>query len=357
MASAPEAVEHKQMTETASSKEKTPPRAIGILGAGNWGTVLAILAAKQVAHVYLYDRSADRVREMTQARENKRYLPGIKLASQIEITNDLEKVFKECQLVLPVIPSSVFRSFTKQYAVYTRGDHFLVHGTKGLEPNTHKRMSEILLEETNCLRVGALSGPNLAMELAQGHPGATVISSRFHEVIEACQAAFSSQQLRVYGNHDLVGVEWAGSLKNILAVAAGMLQQLGFGQNALAMVLTRGIAEMSRLITAMGAHSTTLLGLAGIGDVIATCSSPLSRNFRAGQMLARGMQPAQIEKELAMAVEGLNTIKVAVELSNQKRIYLPITQALWQIAFNGKSVEEALRELMELPASLEFTLN
>ncbi len=328
---------------------------IAILGAGNWGTVLAILASKQVPLVYLYDRDATRVKEMNSTRENKRYLTGITLPDAIRVTNDLNEIFAACQLIVPVIPSHSFRKFAQSYAPFTRGDHLLVHGTKGLEPGTHKRMSDILTEETNTLRVGALSGPNLAVELAKGQPGATVVSSRFDEVIEAAMAAFSSDQLRVYGNHDLVGVEWAGALKNILAIAAGMMQELGFGQNALAMVLTRGLAEISKLITAMGAHSSTLLGLAGIGDVLATCTSPLSRNFRAGQMLARGKTSQEIETELAMAVEGLNTIKVAMELGTQKRLDLPITLALWQIAFERKSVREAIRELMERPSTFEFT--
>ena len=330
-------------------------KSIGILGAGNWGTVLSILAAKQVTNVYLFDRDQARVAEITTTRENKRYLPGIRLPDCVVVTNSLEQVFKECRLILPVIPSGAFRKFAQDYSRYVEGDHLLVHGTKGLEPGTHKRMSEILSEETSCLRVGALSGPNLAMELAKGQPGATVVSSRFDEVIEETQKALSSTLLRVYGNHDLVGVEWAGALKNILAIAAGILHEMGFGQNALAMVLTRGLAEISRLITAMGAHSSTLLGLAGIGDVIATCTSPLSRNFRAGQLLAKGHQPSEIERELAMTVEGLNTIQVAIELATKKRLDLPITQALSDIAFKRKPAKEALQGLMERPSTFEFS--
>lgn len=331
---------------------KTP---IAVLGAGNWGSVVAILASRQVSKVFLYDRDPKRVTDMNSTRENKRYLPGIKLPKQIQVTNNLEQVFEECNLIFPIVPASAFRNFAKSYAPFTRGDHFLVHGTKGLEPGTHKRMSEIITEETSCIRVGALSGPNLAMELAEGQPGATVVSSRFDEVIEATMAALSSYQLRVYGNSDLVGVEWAGALKNILAIAAGMLNQLGYGQNALAMVLTRGLAEISNLISKIGAHSSTLLGLAGIGDVIATCTSPLSRNFRAGQMLAQGKSSEEIEAHLAMTVEGLNTIKVAIELATKKRIELPITEALWQVAFEKKKVEDAIKDLMERPSTFEFS--
>jgi glycerol-3-phosphate dehydrogenase (NAD(P)+) len=330
------------------------PAAIGILGAGSWGTVLAVLASPRVPRVYLYDREAAKVAEMRSRRENVRYHPGLRLPDQVVPVNDLREVFENCVLIVPVIPSQAFRDFTRSYARHTRGDHLLVHGTKGLEPVTHKRMSEILTEETSCLRVGALSGPNLAAELAAGQPGATVVSSRFDEVIEATMAAFSSSRLRVYGNHDLVGVEWAGSLKNLLAVAAGMLHQLGFGQNALAMVLTRGLAEISRLITAMGAHSSTLLGLAGIGDVIATCTSPLSRNFRAGTLLAKGTKPDEIARLVGSTVEGLNTIRVATELSRLRHVEMPITEALYRIAFEGVSVEAALRELMERPSVFEF---
>lgn len=329
--------------------------AIGILGAGSWGTALALLASKQVSTVYLYDRNPSRAAEIEKSRENSRYLPGIKLPAQVHPSHDLKMIFEKCRLLVPVIPAEAFRAFTKTYAPFTRGDHLLVHGTKGLEPTTHKRMSEILIEETSCIRVGALSGPNLAQELANGLPGATVIASRFDEVIETTQAAFSSNQLRVYGNHDLVGVEWAGALKNILAIASGLLNELGYGQNALAMMLTRGLSEISRLITAMGAHSLTLLGLAGIGDVIATCTSPLSRNFRAGQQLAKGRTAQEITKSLAVTVEGFNTIKVATELAAQKKIDLPITHALWQIAFERKPTEDALRELMERPSTLEFS--
>lgn len=351
-------MDSRSATESATSSSRKTPKleTVGILGAGNWGTTLALVASSQVGRVFLYDRDPARADEMRARRENVRYLPGIHLPESIRITNELEEVFRSCRLIAPVVPSSGFRQLARSYAPFTRGDHFLVHGTKGLEPGSHKRMSEILMEETSCLRIGAISGPNLALELAQGQPGATVASSRFDEVIEAAQAAFSSPILRVYGNHDLVGVEWAGALKNILAIAAGMLHEMGFGKNALAMVLTRGLAEISRLISAMGARSSTLLGLAGIGDVIATCTSPLSRNLRAGQLLARRKGQDEIQKELAMTVEGLNTVRVATELAALKRIDLPITQALYEIAFDGKPVSEAIRELMERPSAFEFAL-
>lgn len=327
---------------------------VGVLGAGNWGTVVALLASRQAETVYLYDREIERVKEINQIHENKRYLEGITLPQNIRATHLLEEVFSNCQLVLPIIPSSVFREFTQKFARYTCGDHFIVHGTKGLEPGTHKRMSEILYEETGTLRIGVLSGPNLALELARGQPAGTVVASRFEEVTLAAQKGLASSQVRIYGSHDVVGVEWAGALKNILAIACGMLAASGFGQNAQALLLTRGLFEIGRLIEAMGAHSSTLIGLAGIGDMIATCTSPLSRNYRCGKLLIEGAAAEGVSQKLGMVVEGLNTIKVAYELSRDKKLDMPITQGLYEIVFQGKPPQKALEELMERPASFEF---
>lgn len=326
---------------------------VAVLGAGQWGTSLAMLGAKNT-NILLYERDKPRCSEIANTRTNAHYLPGIKIPDNIELTNDIEEVFERCKLILPVIPSKVFREFAKFYSKHVTKDHMIVHGTKGLESGTYKRMSAILEEETKTKLIGALSGPNLAVELAKGQPGATVVASQSDAVIAEVQKIFASPQFRVYGNHDLVGVEWSGSLKNILAVASGICNELQFGQNATAMLITRGFAEMSRLMMAMGAHSYTLLGLAGIGDIITTCTSPLSRNFRAGQMLVRGKRIQEIESELAMTVEGINTIKIASQLAKEKNIELPITHALEQIVYEGKPIKESIRDLMMRPSTYEF---
>ncbi len=326
---------------------------ITILGAGQWGTSLAMLAARNGCKVCLYDHEEARVELMTRERENKRYLSGFPFPEGITLTSDLKTAFAN-RVVMPIIPSKVYREFARKFASFVTPEHILVHGTKGLESGSHKRMSQILIEETGTKLIGALSGPNLAIEIAQQQPAATVVASPHDEVIAELQRLLASSQLRIYGNHDLTGVEWSGSFKNILAIAAGLNHGLGFGQNVLSMLITRGLTELSRLIVTMGGHSTTLLGLAGIGDIITTCTSPLSRNFRAGQMLAQGKTQDVIEKELAMTVEGFNTIRIASEVGTQKNLELPITQALEQIAFKGRPIKAAIRELMERPSTYEF---
>lgn len=331
---------------------KNEPK-IGVLGSGNWGTVVALLAAQKQKKVLLFDRDPARAQQIQNQRINTKYLPGITLPANIEITSDLKKVFDQCSLIFPIIPSSQFRRFTQSFAPWVRGDHFLVHGTKGLEAHSCKRMSEIITEETGILRIGALSGPNLAQELAEQKPGATVVASRFHEVIKAAQDALSSHQLQVYGNSDLVGVEWIGSLKNILAIAAGTIHGLKLGNNALAMILTRGIAEMKHLLHIVGAQPSTIIGLAGIGDIMATCSSPLSRNFQAGALLAQGYSINEIEKKLAMTIEGLNTLLVAKELAQKHRAATPISNAVYSIAYQKKDARRTIEELVAEPASFE----
>lgn len=330
------------------------PESVSILGAGQWGTTLAILAAKNGHTVYLYERDPETAAHLQKTRENPHYLKGIRFPDNIQVTSDLDLIFKECTLVLPVIPSKAIRAFAKKLSEYVKPHHILIHGTKGLEIGTHKRMSEILLEETKTKKIGALSGPNLAVELARGEPAATVVASADKDVISHAQKIFGSSQFRIYGNTDLVGVEWAGSLKNILAVASGICHGIGYGQNVTSMLITRGFAEMSRLTTSMGADSSTLVGLAGIGDIITTCTSPLSRNFRAGELLAKGKTLGEVENELAMTVEGINTVRTVAEIAREKKISMPITEALEQIIFNGQPIKKVLSELMLRPAQFEF---
>ncbi len=328
-------------------------KAIGILGAGQWGTTLALLASKKNPHVVLYDRDPIRVQEISKCRENKKYLPGFLLPEAICVTSNISEVFESCELIYIIVPALALRSFIQNFKSLVHENHFLIHGIKGLEPNTSKRMSEIIFEETKSLQIGVLSGPNLAIELAQNLPAATVIASKNSDVIKKCQDALACSQLRIYGNSDVIGVEWAGALKNILAIAAGVLFELKLGQNALAMLLTRGVAEIGRFLVQLEAQPSTLLGLSGIGDIIATCTSPLSRNFRAGQLLVKGKSKPEIEKELAMTIEGFNTVQVAIHFAHSKGIEMPITQSLYKVIFQNYSLTQAIQELMERPSSFE----
>lgn len=324
----------------------TYSNSIGILGAGNWGTVLACLAAENAQRVYLYDRDPKRAQEMMLHRENKRYLPGIKIPESISITTSLGEVFDHCLLVLPVVPSYAMRGFCSQFSTHVRGDHFIVHGTKGFEPKSHKRMSQVIQEETGCLRVGALSGPNLASELARGQCGASIIASSFEEVIQATQLALSSKRFRILGRMDLIGVEWIGALKNILALSSGICAEQAVGQNATAMVMSQLLEEVAQLMTSMGADLKTVISLAGFGDIIATSTSPLSRNFRAGQQLAQGKAVAAIEEDLAMTVEGFNTLKAAQEMALEKGLDLQVIHALWSLAFDSRHQDQKTSQLL-----------
>jgi glycerol-3-phosphate dehydrogenase (NAD(P)+) len=328
---------------------------ITIFGAGQFGTALAMLASINCKKVFLYDRDENRAKKIQETRINEKYLPQFKLPDSIFITSNLQQCIESSTLLMPILPSKSMREFSKKISTLIDSNHhIIIHGTKGFEPITFKRMSDVIKEETNVKKLGVLSGPNLAIEIAQGQPAATVVASENKEVIEFAQKIFASPRFRVYGNTDMIGVEWAGTLKNILAIASGICNGLGFGNNVMAMLITRGFAEMSRLITAMGAHTYTLVGLAGIGDIITTCTSPLSRNFTAGKLLAQGYNLDELEKKLGMTIEGINTVKAAYNLAKEKKIELPITEALYNVIFNNQPIKQSITELMSRPTTYEF---
>jgi glycerol-3-phosphate dehydrogenase (NAD(P)+) len=328
---------------------------ITIFGAGQFGTALAMLASINCKKVFLYDRDENRAQKIQETRINDKYLPQFKLPDSIFITSNMNQCIESSTLLMPILPSKSMREFSKKIStLIDPNHHIIIHGTKGFEPITFKRMSDVIKEETKIKKIGVLSGPNLAIEIAQGQPAATVVASEDKEVIEFAQKIFASPRFRVYGNTDMIGVEWAGTLKNILAIASGICNGLGFGNNVMAMLITRGFAEMSRLITAMGAHTYTLVGLAGIGDIITTCTSPLSRNFTAGKLLAQGYKIDELEKKLGMTIEGINTVKAAYNLAKEKKIELPITEALYHVIFNSQPIKQSITELMSRPTTYEF---
>lgn len=324
---------------------------IAVMGGGSWGTALAQIAAQNCGEVRVWVRDDDQAREMNSNRVNPDYLPDLKLNPKIKALSSLERVFEpKVQAVIWALPSSVCREQARNLAHYFKGDEVILHATKGIEQGSLKRISEILTEELPTRRIGVISGPNLADEIARGEPAGTVVASAFEEVIDAGVSLLTTSRFRVYPGHDVIGVEWAGTLKNILAISAGALDEMKMGWNSRSMMITRGLHEMVRFGVAMGANPSTFLGLAGIGDLLATCSSPLSRNYRVGQQLAQGKPIGEILKELGNTAEGVRTTETVHEFAKKNKIDMPITAAVHRLLQANVSVEQVLQDLMSRPA-------
>lgn len=338
-----------------SPKEFWRKSRVAVIGGGSWGTVLANLASSNVDDVRVWVREEEQARSFNATRSNASYLPEMRLSERVHAYSSLARVFEGgVQAVVWALPSSVCREQAKVLSRFFRGDEVLLHATKGIEDGTLKRISVVLREEIPCPRVGVISGPNLADEIARGEPAATVVASAFDEVIAAGQALLSTDKFRVYGARDVVGVEWAGTLKNIFAIAAGTLDAMKLGWNARSMMMTRGLAEAARFGTAMGGQAQTFLGLAGVGDLLATCSSPLSRNYRVGMRLAQGEKLSEILEDLGSVAEGVRTARVVWEHAKSKGIDMPITESVYRLLNEGISVQETLRLLMVRPSGHEY---
>jgi len=347
--------------------KNTSDQPIGVLGAGSFGSTIANMLAER-NKVFLYDRRPERVEVLNKTRLFK----DKPLHKNITITNHVQEVASECNVIFPIVSSSGFRDLMIHSAQYLRPYHILIHGTKGLSidlptsllknenspvSREHvKTMSEVITEETSVVRVGCLAGPNLASELAEGQPGATVIASPFNEVINVGISLLRSERFQVYGNKDLIGIELAGVLKNIIAIASGALKGLGLGENARALLISRGMIEMIYLGRAMGGHLHAFLGLAGVGDLVATCSSELSRNFTVGYRLAQGETLQDIVASMEEVAEGVNTVKIIKRCADFYRVKAPLTQALHKILFRNFAVQDALKYLMSmnLQADIDF---
>ena len=327
---------------------------VAVLGGGSWGSTLAHLAAQSAGASTLWLRDEEVASEVNEQRTNRRYLGETPVAPGLTATTDLERAVRGRPLVIVALPSSCFRSMAGVIGEFLTGDQVVLSATKGLEPESFARMSEVLRSETCARKVGALSGPNLAKEILAGQPSATVVASRFKEVIVRSAEALHSPGLRIYGNPDLKGVELAGALKNVIAIASGVAQGLGFGANVRAMIVTRGLAEIQRLGVKLGADPLTFSGLAGIGDLLVTCSSELSRNFRVGLGLAQEQPLAQILEALGETAEGVNTTRVALALSQHHGVAMPITEGLHGMLFGERSPREVLEDLMTRRARYEI---
>ena len=334
------------------------PERVTVVGTGSWGTTLAILAARQGLNAQLLARTEDEAAAMRSAGENSRFLPGCPFPERLKVTADPEQALDDCDLLLMVVPSQTMRRNIRTLKPFLKGDPIIVSAAKGLELGTLLRMTEVLGEELGESRRGrlaAISGPNLAGEIAAGKPATSVIGSTFPEVAARAQDLLSGGRFRVYTNPDLVGVELCGSLKNIIALAAGMADGMGAGDSAKAAIITRGLVEIGRLGMAAGASIFTFAGLAGLGDLIATCASPLSRNRRYGEEIARGKSPEEVSASMnGQVAEGVTTTAAARQLAGRYSVEMPITEQLYGILFEQKSPLEGLTALLTREPTDEF---
>jgi glycerol-3-phosphate dehydrogenase (NAD(P)+) len=327
---------------------------VAVIGGGSWGTVLAHLVSQNCSDVRVWVRDEERARTINATKANPDYISTLELGAHVHAFSAPERIFEiKVHAVVWALPSGSCREQAALLARYFCGEEVVLHATKGIEDGTLKRVSQILREELPCRRIGVISGPNLAEEIAKNEPAATVVASVFDEVIEAGQILLSTDRMRVYGARDVVGVEWASALKNILAIAAGALDAMKFGWNTRALLITRGLAEMVRFGVAMGAQQSTFLGLAGVGDLLATCNSALSRNYRVGLRLASGENIESIMAELGSVAEGVRTTKIVWEFARDRGISMPITESVYNLLHGGAILQQALHALMTRPASID----
>ncbi|MEH6577879.1 MAG: NAD(P)H-dependent glycerol-3-phosphate dehydrogenase [Amphritea sp.] len=319
---------------------------VTVLGGGSFGTVIADLIASKGQSVTLWMRDAVRAEEINSSRENARYLPGVKLADGLKATADLQQALSGADIVFISIPSQSFRAVIQMAKPYLNAQQIVVSTTKGVEANTFSLMSQILAEELPDNKIGVLSGPNLAKEVAQRQLTATVIASDDEAVRVAIQSVLHCAYFRVYASTDMYGVELGGTLKNIYAIASGLSAALGMGENTKSMLMTRSLAEMSRFAVQLGANPMTFLGLAGVGDLIVTCSSPLSRNYRVGFALGEGKTLAEAVESLGEVAEGVNTLRYVKEKADSLGVYMPLVFGLYEVVFNNAPVSAVAKTMM-----------
>ena len=322
---------------------------ITIVGPTTWGTTLAIINSIEGKEVALLARTEKESQMLRQTQENKRFVPGAVLPDTLKISSDVQKIIPRTNLLLIAVPSQTLRQNVKAMAAYISESTIVVSASKGLEASSGMRMTEIIKEEVPKLspnNICALSGPNLSGEILAGKPSSSVIAANNTSTAQYAQSVLKCAHLRLYTNLDVTGVEICGALKNITAIAAGMCDGLDLGDNAKASIITRGLAEMTRFGRSVGADASTFSGLAGMGDLIATCSSGLSRNNKVGRMLAKNIPLEEIKKNMNNVAEGIETTKAVVDISNKLNIDLPIANAVHNILFDNVSVENAGAALM-----------
>ena len=327
-----------------------------IVGAGNFGTAIANIVAKNGFPTHLWMRDAEQLAEMRAHRENRRYLKGHRLDANVLPSGDLAESVGAADVIFVTVPSASFRQVTGDVAAHARPGAFAVSGTKGVEADGFRLMSQILDELLPECATGVISGPNLAEEIATAHYTGTVVASRSEGLRSAVRQVLASPTLRVYSSSDVYGVELGGALKNVYAIICGMASALNVGQNTVAMLVTRSLAEMSRFAASMGANPFTFLGLAGVGDLMVTCTSPLSRNFQLGLRVGRGYTLEEAMEQLGRLAEGVNTLRVIREKSAALGVYMPLVEGLHRVLHEGQDIASVVTDLMtsEQMVDVEF---
>ncbi|KGX87974.1 NAD(P)H-dependent glycerol-3-phosphate dehydrogenase [Pontibacillus litoralis] len=322
---------------------------IAVLGAGSWGTALAIVLADNGHNVKLWTHRKEQAEEINTSRKNHKYLPDVTIPSSIYALADLQEAIQDSAAIVFVVPTKVVRDVSQQVAKLLQHKTTIVHASKGIDPDSLKRVSEVMEEELPTAMyedVVVLSGPSHAEEVALRQPTTVTVSSKTIKEAEYAQQMFMNEHFRVYTNPDIIGVELGGALKNIIALGAGISDGLGYGDNAKAALMTRGLAEIARLGTSMGASPLTFTGLTGVGDLIVTCTSQHSRNYRAGYMLGEGYRLEEVLERMGMVVEGVRTTNAAHKLSQRQCIEMPITAGIEQLLYHDAKPKEVVDQLM-----------
>ncbi len=328
---------------------------IGIIGAGSWGIALAWLLHNNGHNVQVWSILEDEIQMLKTKHEHVDKLPGVKLPEDMKFTTDLKEAVEGKEILVLAVPSPFTRSTAKSMKEYVKEGQIIVNVAKGIEEATLMTLTQIIEQEIPCATVAALSGPSHAEEVGKGLPTTCVVGTHKKETAERLQVIFMSDVFRVYTSPDLIGMEVGASLKNVIALAAGIADGLGCGDNTKAALITRGIAEISRLGIAMGGKAETFAGLTGIGDLIVTCASVHSRNRRAGVLIGKGYTMQQAMEEVKMVVEGVYSTKAAVALGKKYNISLPIIEQVNEVLFNGKKATEALKDLMIRDKTIEHS--
>ena len=324
------------------------------IGAGSFGTALSTIVAGKGCRINIYGRNAEHLKSMELACENRDYLPGVRLEGDYHYYTDIRAAIEDADYVVFSVPAQAFRSVIREAAPYIKPDALVMNIAKGIEQKTLKRMSEVAGEYFDLERYVCLSGPSHAEEVGRGIPTAVSVSSLNDAAADEMAELFTTKRFRIYTNEDLLGIELAGSVKNVMAIGSGIIDGLGFGDNTRAAMITRGLAEMTRLGAALGARPETFAGLSGTGDMIVTCTSMHSRNFRCGRMIGQGMDPEEAMKQIGMVVEGIFTAEAACELAERAGVEMPIARAIYDVIQGRIKVGDALETLMGRPRKSEL---